>query len=94
MTHPHFAPWPTMRAGDLVLVRDRRTARELTVIVADTLPPLEGEGAGIRDSRGRTIRHHFCDARPLTADPLAADQDRVDELFVQITAPTPDMRHR
>lgn len=89
MNRPHFAPWPAMRVGDLVLIRDRRTARELTVIVAGTLPSLEGEGPGIRDSRGRTIRHHFYEARPLTADPLAADQDRVNELFAQITAPTP-----
>lgn len=94
MTIPQYAPWPELNVGDLVLVRDRRTARETTVIVTDSLPPLEGEGPGLRDNHGRVIRHHFYDARRLNADPLALNQDRIDELFSQITAPTPDTRNR
>lgn len=87
MTDPIYSAWPPMNLGDRILIRERLTALELTVTVTATLPALEGEGPGIIDDRGRTIRHHFYDAR--LAAPETLDQRDVDHLFAQITAPTP-----
>ena len=38
--------WPALRIGDRALIRERDTARELTVTVVPLLDPLEGEGDG------------------------------------------------
>lgn len=86
MIDPTYAAWPEMSRGDQILIRERLTARELTVTVTATLPPIEGEGPGIIDDRGRTIRHHFYDARPTPIETL--DQQEVDRLFAHLTAPT------
>ena len=47
--------WPALRIGDRALIRERDTARELTVTVVTLLDPLEGEGDGFVDHRGRVI---------------------------------------
>lgn len=82
-----YTPWPPIHRGDRVLIRERRTARELVVDVTEILPTLEGEGPGIRDQHGRTIRHHFYDARPVHPCPEIPDQREIDERFAQITDP-------
>ena len=89
MNAPRFRPWPNLNPGDQILIRNRRTAHELVTIVDQTLPPLEGEGAGIRDRHGRTIRHHFYDIRPIRTDPTIPDQHEIDRRFAEITTPDP-----
>lgn len=82
-----YVPWPEIRPGDRILIRERRSARELVVDVAEILPVLEGEGAGLRDNSGVTIRHHFYDARPVPPDPDLPDQHEIDARFAQLTDP-------
>lgn len=83
--NPVYVPWPEIRPGDRVLIRERRSARELVVDVAEILPALEGEGAGLRDNTGATIRHHFYDARPVQPDTDLPDQREIDARFAQLT---------
>lgn len=86
--------WPALRIGDRALIRERETARELTVTVATLLDPLEGEGDGFVDHRGRVIRHHFYDARPIAADVDLPDQRDVDTRFARLTADLLNTRTR
>jgi hypothetical protein len=89
-----LAAWPALRIGDRTLIRERDTARELTVTVVTLLNPLEGEGDGFVDHRGRVIRHHFYDARPIAPDPDLTDQRDVDDRFAQLTAALLNARTR
>lgn len=89
-----LAAWPALRIGNRALIRERVTARELAVTVVTLLDPLEGEGDGFVDHRGRVIRHHFYDARPIAPDPELTDQGDVDERFAQLTAALLNARTR
>lgn len=86
MTDPELTTWPALRIGDHALIRERATARELTVTIVALLEPIEGEGVGLVDHRGRVIRHHFYDARPIAADDDLPDQLDIDAQFAQLTA--------
>ncbi|WP_193599304.1 hypothetical protein [Microbacterium sp. YJN-G] len=94
MTDPELASWPALHIGDRTLIRERGTAREVTVDVVTLLDPIEGEGAGFVDDRGRVIRHHFYDARPIAPDADLADPRDVDARFAQLTAELLNMRTR
>lgn len=89
-----FTPWPALRGGDRALIRERDTARELAVTVVTLLDPLEGEGEGFIDHRGRVIRHHFYDARPIPPDADLTDQRDADFRFAQLTAVLLNARKR
>lgn len=94
MTNPELTTWPALRVGDHALIRERATARELTVTVVALLEALEGEGAGFVDHRGRVIRHHFYDARPIADDDGLPDQRDVDARFARLTADLLNTRTR
>ena len=61
---------------------------------ADIDEPIEGEGEGLVDHRGRVIRHHFYDARPIAADVDLPDQRDVDTRFARLTADLLNTRTR
>ena len=94
MTDPELTAWPALRLGDHALIRERATARELAVTIVTLLEPIEGEGEGLVDHRGRVIRHHFYDARPIAADVDLPDQRDVDTRFARLTADLLNTRTR
>ena len=73
----------TLTAWPALRIGDRALIREL-----------EGEGDGFVDHRGRVIRHHFYDARPIAPDPELTDQRDVDDRFTQLTAALLNARTR
>lgn len=83
----HLPDWPTLAAGDRVLIRDRTTALERITTVTSLLDDTEGEGPGFIDDAGATIRHFHFTARPVarrSEHPLQAD---IDKIFCELTSP-------
>lgn len=78
--------WPTLTAGDRVIIRDRATALERITTVMQLLPDTEGEGPGFVDDDDATIRHfHFTANRVAPrSEHLQAD---IDKIFCELLGP-------
>jgi hypothetical protein len=80
--HDDLPAWPALQAGDVVLLRSRRSATHTLTTVAGLLPVTPGDGPGLVDTQGISYRHfYFAADIPVTA----ADIDRsLDELATSI----------
>lgn len=64
-TRGRLISWSSVRTGQTVLLRGKRTPSELTVTIAEVLPRVLGDGLGIRSTDGEVFRQYYFDVREL-----------------------------
>lgn len=70
--------WPTISAGETVVVEHRIDGWSRAVTIAEVLPALPGAGEGIVTTSGSVYQHFFFQLTPTQGDD---DQALVDAVF-------------